>query len=567
MPRNNLNDYASADVRQTLQNMKATGSNTVSLVVPWYQKSYRSTEIFRGANTPSDSALAQVIDYAHSIGLKVLIKFHVEAYDMDWRANINPRENRGRWFDSYGDALVHTAKIAQDHNAEMISIGTEMGSMTLDRYHEKNTERWIQLINRTRAVYSGKLTYNAHGNGDEDTALKFWPQLDYITTSAYYDLTSQNAAPATVDQLKAAWVHWDNSEIKALATKYNKQVIFGEIGYRSIRNSTWQPWNYVRDSGGPVDQSSQAMAYEALISYWDPKSYFAGVMFWDWHSNPYAGGPNSVAFTPQNKQAEQVMKRMFNGVTPPPPPPPTGSTLSASWNDNAGHSVALAGDNNASTYYLACTSPDGKYNNGTVTYDLGAVKDIKNISLDFNQWDAVYPGAPASVYVLEVSDNNLIFLSQAHQVSGDGRVADLNLPLEARGRYVRLRHTKVNDGTGWCLALNEFKVSTETVTSPPPTTATVQVWWPSNSATVTGVQPFKVIAENMTLNQYTMYWQVDGGALNPMYDSQQDYPHKEAMVDVSGWNWRGSGPYTINFVVKDLNGVTIGQKSVTVTVG
>lgn len=51
-----------------------------------------------------------------------------------------------------------------------------------------------------------------------------------------------------------------------------------------------------------------------------------------------------------------------------------------------------------------------------------------------------------------------------------------------------------------------------------------------------------------------MYWQVDGGTLVEMPDSYADYPHKEAIVDLTNWNWKGSGPYVITFVIKDLSG-------------
>jgi hypothetical protein len=66
----------------------------------------------------------------------------------------------------------------------------------------------------------------------------------------------------------------------------------------------------------------------------------------------------------------------------------------------------------------------------------------------------------------------------------------------------------------------------------------------------------------MSLTNYSMFWQVDGGALNPMYDSFQDAPHKEAAVNVTGWSWQGKGPYQVTFVSKDAGGHTLGQRSV-----
>jgi hypothetical protein len=94
----------------------------------------------------------------------------------------------------------------------------------------------------------------------------------------------------------------------------------------------------------------------------------------------------------------------------------------------------------------------------------------------------------------------------------------------------------------------------------------LSTWWPADGVTLSGTQPFKARVENMALPAYQMYWQVDGGQLNGMADSQTDGPHKEAWVNVSGWNWRGIGPYVITFVAKDLTGKTLATKSLTIRV-
>ena len=103
--------------------------------------------------------------------------------------------------------------------------------------------------------------------------------------------------------------------------------------------------------------------------------------------------------------------------------------------------------------------------------------------------------------------------------------------------------------------------------APPPVVVTnLSAWWPTEGVTVSGTQPFKARVENVALSAYQMYWQVDGGQLNAMFDSQTGGPHKEASVNVSGWNWRGAGPYTITFVAKDLTGKTLATKSLTIKV-
>jgi hypothetical protein len=94
----------------------------------------------------------------------------------------------------------------------------------------------------------------------------------------------------------------------------------------------------------------------------------------------------------------------------------------------------------------------------------------------------------------------------------------------------------------------------------------VDVWWPKDGARVSGMQPFKAITTELSLPEYTMYWQVDGDRLNPLTNNYEEYPHKEVLVDLSGWRWRGDGPYKVNFVAKDTNGKTIAEREVTIYV-
>ncbi|MBL8029891.1 MAG: glycoside hydrolase family 6 protein [Candidatus Doudnabacteria bacterium] len=87
----------------------------------------------------------------------------------------------------------------------------------------------------------------------------------------------------------------------------------------------------------------------------------------------------------------------------------------------------------------------------------------------------------------------------------------------------------------------------------------LEIWWPVRMAQVSGQQPFKAVVQGRVVETYHMFWQVDGGQLNQMYNSYHDYPHKEAIVDVSGWNWKGLGPYRINFIAYDYEGKKIGE--------
>ncbi len=103
--------------------------------------------------------------------------------------------------------------------------------------------------------------------------------------------------------------------------------------------------------------------------------------------------------------------------------------------------------------------------------------------------------------------------------------------------------------------------------TPPPSSSTISVWWQTQNATLSGTQPFKSLIDGgMPLNNYKMYWKVDGGGENLMGNSTVGGAHKESIVSVKSWTWRGSGPYVITFVAKDLLGNVLAEKNVTIYV-
>lgn len=105
------------------------------------------------------------------------------------------------------------------------------------------------------------------------------------------------------------------------------------------------------------------------------------------------------------------------------------------------------------------------------------------------------------------------------------------------------------------------------IPSPTPistTNVSINVWWPTNGASISGTQPFKALLNNYSIDHYKMYWQVDGGNLNEMANNFTDYPHKETAVNLSAWNWKGNGPYQISFVAKDLTGRTLSANSLNI---
>lgn len=276
-------DFGSDSFKQSLRNLHATGANYVTLIIPWKQSNIYSTDVRADGGTPTDESLAAGIDYAHSLGLKVNLKPHLDSYDGQWRAAINPGD-RASWFANYGALLFRLADIARTHGVEEITVGTELIKMAAATENGTNTENWQNLIAGVRARFGGQLTYSANwgpsGFVDEKNNIQFWSSLDSIGISAYFNLGSDyNNA---VDHLKAEWANWQGS-ISALSQRWGKPVLFTEIGYKSVTGSHTQPWNF--NFGGPTDQTEQANDYEALFSFWNDYGYMIGVQGWKWSSD------------------------------------------------------------------------------------------------------------------------------------------------------------------------------------------------------------------------------------------------------------------------------------------
>jgi hypothetical protein len=529
-------DFASPSFRASVDNAAATGINYVSLVVSIHQSSIYSTDLQAGTDTPSDAALASAIDYVHSKGLKVSISLHVNPYDGQWRAFINPGDRDG-WFRNYGTFVQKYATLAQQHGVEQIVLGTELSSMTMPSINSTNTSNWQSLIASARSVYAGSLTYSAQHEGymADDRSLGFWPQLDTIGLSAYYSLGSGSPS---VEDIKASWDRWNNSSIRSLADTYRKPIIFTEVGFQSKTNALQDPGaSYAW--GGSVDLDLQAKAYQAMFEYWNAYPYFGGVLLWDWSSDPNSGGSGNNDYTPQNKPAQTVMKQWFGSaqqpVTPPPANPATVSVHVAS-----------------AKPYLMLGTP------ATITVDVASSTAYAGALVDLELY------GPSGERVAQVFVEN-------QQLTAAAKPYTLTYTPTTAGDYTM----KVGVFTpNWAqnMLWNDslWVASAQAVAAPSPTPASpamLSVWWPSDGSVVQGVQPFKAVLMGTDVHSYDMYWQVDGGALNAMMDvNGEAMVHKEALVDLSPWSWSADGRYTVTFVARSKTGAPIAEKAVAMRV-
>jgi hypothetical protein len=307
-------DFGSSNYMQTVDRFKSLGFNYVTLIIPLYQATSRSIDIVPASNTPTGPALSAAIQYAHSKGMGVTLKIHLDPGDGVWRSHLNP-DNRDAWFADYKYHVYKYAALAQKNGVESYCIGTELISMASDTVDPKNTTQWKSMITSIRTIYTGKLFYDATWGGsayaNEPPQIAFWGDLDYMGLSAYYPLPGDGS----VASLKSNWDRINTNTIKPLYDRYKKPILFAEIGYRSIAEAHEHPWAwwYLPE---PYSAQEQINDYTALIEYWNQYPYMRGIGLWNALTSPNSGGEGDLDFLIQRKPVEETFKRLF-GVTNP----------------------------------------------------------------------------------------------------------------------------------------------------------------------------------------------------------------------------------------------------------
>ena len=291
-------ELASPSSDFTLINLKNSGYDTIAIMVPAYQDELNSTTVFTNdvpdGDTPTMEALKHAVDTCHTIGLRVLIKPHVDPRTDEARIDIMPSEE---WFDSFEAFTLRYAKFSQENNVEIFSIGTELEGTTFSAW----THRWNQLIDKIVEVYKGKLTYSA--NWTEYLDVPFWDRMDYIGIDAYFPLSGSNEP--SVEELVSAWdVHADVIE-KWLEERglTDKGVILTEIGYPSADGANRQPWVAISNV---EDQQEQADCLDATFISLSKRSWFKGYYIWQYFPQDRW---SPLGFTIKGKKSEEVMNK------------------------------------------------------------------------------------------------------------------------------------------------------------------------------------------------------------------------------------------------------------------
>jgi hypothetical protein len=236
-------------------------------------------------------------------GVKIMVKPQIWVWHGEYTGKIemDSEENWKQLEDTYEDFILTFANTARAIDADILCIGTELEKFVLNR-----PEYWKQLIQKIRKIYKGKLTYAS--NWDEFKRMTFWDQLDYIGVDAYFPLCESETP--TVEEFEIGWKP-HKAQIQQVQARYQKPVLFTEFGYRSVDYTGKEPWDAkrVKDS---INLTAQSNGLQAIYNQFWKEDWFAGGFVWKWfHRHDRVGGENNNRFTPQNKPAEKLLRKLY----------------------------------------------------------------------------------------------------------------------------------------------------------------------------------------------------------------------------------------------------------------
>ena len=285
-----------------LAEIVALGATHVALVVPLYQTDGASDELTLDTRfSPTLDTVAETARAAKRDGLEVTIFPIVRLAAPragEWRGTLAPRD-RDAWFQSYGDKLGDLAGVAAMTGAKRLVVGSELSTLDGDLV------RWRPVIEKVRAVFSGKLVYSA--NWDHYQNAPLFELVDEEGISGYFNLRDAKA-PDDDATAEAGWRRV-RQQIEAWRAGRTAPFIFTELGYRSRAGATAAPWD--EGPGGKPDPDEQRRGFAAFRHAWTGSATLDGVYIWNWYGY---GGPATLGYTPRGKPAESEVRALLEGL-------------------------------------------------------------------------------------------------------------------------------------------------------------------------------------------------------------------------------------------------------------
>lgn len=145
-------------------------------------------------------------------------------------------------------------------------------------------------------------------HGDEAKG-QWWDAPGVIGISAYYPVS---AKPDTSLGRMLASSSKTRDRLMPPSARWQRPVMFVEIGVRSARTATTMPWDW-RYGERPVDAEEQTRFCESALKTFYDEPWFCGLSWWDWPARlyPKEKGPENRGFCCFGKPAEEVLRKYY----------------------------------------------------------------------------------------------------------------------------------------------------------------------------------------------------------------------------------------------------------------
>ena len=288
----NGSDWAAADLGATLDEIRSVGANWVA-IHPYAAIGADGSVRFRAVNRAQlPEYLSHPIAEARRHGLRIVLMPHLAYWGSPFRwageIEFHTGEAWDRFWSGYTQWIVDLAAACPEIDGFVIGV-------ELDRTLGYE-ERWRELIRQLRERTGAPLTYGA--NWTDYQRVPFWDALDAIGIQAYFPVADRvGASPASIA------ARWQSrmQELHEFAARWNRRIVFTELGYNRAFATPVRPWDAHVDGveAEPVQETCLRIALAAV----ENEPSVAGAFLWKWFPNPRPVGRNFQLATPRLKRA------------------------------------------------------------------------------------------------------------------------------------------------------------------------------------------------------------------------------------------------------------------------
>jgi len=279
-----------------------------------------SLPTFDGRASASDLDLANALGEARRLGLGTLLSVQ-ELSDAsgswaDGPVPISPAGQQAFW-GRVSASVLHYALLAELLRVDILSLGSDFreAGRTLAEpdawdapMRAGRLTRWRKLIQRTRACYTGALTYGARMAQDAGM-IAFWGDLDFVGLNVFPEYGKVGVEPRDAYVRRTLGGHLEQGIL--LANRWNRPLLLLQVGFPSAAGS-WPNPDVPRGPAAPEEQERfYRILEEVLAEERVDGDVVRGFWLWNWRVAADGGGPEDHGFTLRGKPVEEILPSLL----------------------------------------------------------------------------------------------------------------------------------------------------------------------------------------------------------------------------------------------------------------